>query len=1001
MNLKLRWTSLAALWSLRRAGLLNGLTLLILLATGATGANPPRWQEPYVIKNIAINTADADMGWTVPIGQTLYFTVQHLGVARADEELWRSDGTIAGTLRLEAFDESYMSDLHAAGGKLFFMANVPGISGGIWVSDGTPGNAHPIGDENTPPPDASADHLTAAGDYAYFQAVGDDGYVQLWRTDGTVDGTFRLTGPDYPIDLILGMDYTADLNHRLYFTSYTADGRLMLGQSDGTPDGTRHFAGLGTEPPASLYVSQPPLFAWNGQLILLTRAALWRSDGTAAGTAPYFGFGNLWPHAYAVGATNIYLLVETTGGGEEIWKTNGTTTGTVRVAALPSLHTLLGVVGDRLFFVASDPAHGMEVWTSDGTSAGTKLLKDIDPGPNDSLPSNAVVAGDQIFFVAGDGHPLGWRALWHSDGTAAGTAKVSLGLSPAVNTYALPVTPLGDRLLFLANDDVHGREPWLTTGNGAEATFLVDLNPLDELGSMPTHFRYVNDVLYFTTAAGLWRSDGSEGGTSLLWANRYLQQTLASEPLGDDGRLLYFLADDYPTNKTQLWRTDGTAAGTTMLRPLTDMYRDRPASAMSGSDGRLFFARANGVGAKELWRSDGTSAGTVYIATPNNTLDQSSAIALMTPAGTGAFFVATDGSHGVELWHTDGTTAGTAMVRDIYGGAAGSEPQQLALLGSQLYFTADDGSHGRELWRSDGTSDGTVMVKDVLPGAAPSEIGDLTPFHSALYFTAKDGTHGAELWKSDGTTAGTNLLKDLNPTLNIRPLELTAGTDWLYFVGFDEQEGYQPWKTDGTAQRTSRIAVIEYNEFHWPRDLATVGNTLYFSADFGTLYQSDGTAAGTVSHDDAFPAFGGYEHSWLTPAPGRLFFTAANLFSGQEPFAQVIELTHHTPSQLRLRAGEVAQYRFQLNRPPTAPLQVSFASGDAGLQIAPASITLTPQNWRAPRVIEVRAPHDVAGIVQATITETFASADLHLDGATSQMPVGFGWHVVYAPLTVR
>src|SRR6059058_564112 len=40
-----------------------------------------------------------------------------------------------------------------------------------------------------------------------------------------------------------------------------------------------------------------------------------------------------------------------------------------------------------LFFSTSDPLHGWELWKSDGTTAGTMLVKDIVPGPNSSWPS--------------------------------------------------------------------------------------------------------------------------------------------------------------------------------------------------------------------------------------------------------------------------------------------------------------------------------------------------------------------------------------------------------------------------------------------------------------------------------------------------------------------------------------------------------------------------------------------------------------------------------------
>ena len=90
-----------------------------------------------------------------------------------------------------------------------------------------------------------------------------------------------------------------------------------------------------------------------------------------------------------------------------------------------------------------------------------------------------------------------------------------------------------------------------------------------------------------------------------------------------------------------------------------------------------------------------------------------------------ALFAADDGEHGEELWRSDGTEAGTALVADIAGGAAGSDPRQLTRLGTTVFFTADEGSFGEELWKTDGTGQGTAPITDINPGpdsASPRQL---------------------------------------------------------------------------------------------------------------------------------------------------------------------------------------------------------------------------------------------------------------------------------------
>ena len=95
------------------------------------------------------------------------------------------------------------------------------------------------------------------------------------------------------------------------------------------------------------------------------------------------------------------------------------------MAVLPVLTdpAQLTAVGSTLYFSAGDATGGQELWKTDGTESGTARVKDIVPGVGGSKPTHLVAAATSLAFQF-DGRTDG-RGLWITDGTDAGTKSIS------------------------------------------------------------------------------------------------------------------------------------------------------------------------------------------------------------------------------------------------------------------------------------------------------------------------------------------------------------------------------------------------------------------------------------------------------------------------------------------------------------------------------------------------------------------------------------------------
>ena len=556
-------------------------------------------------------------GWAFPEdlvvqGSYLYFTADDGTTGR---ELWRTDGTADGTIRLADLipgpASSDPESLTPTAGGLYFTASTPTAGKEVWVTDGTPEGTVLVADLEPGPDSSFPTWLVSTGDRAFWVGNTRADGSSLWVADPT-GATMLSQVPAATENSFARAGVTIGGVH--YFVANDGDHGREVWRTDGTNAGTWMlkdiFPGPGYSEAKSLtdvdgtlyFVAKSPGAGWE----------LWASDGTTDGTRMVKDIerGTIWSGLTA-SLGKVFFTVNTAGEGIELWVSDGTADGTQLVKdiypgpgnGLPDVPRKFIELNGYLYFAAQDPGHGWEIWRTDGTETGTTLVTDL-PAPWTGLSDGIWRpdrVGDRIVFRAP--HADSGGTIWGTDGTAGGTA--SLGLYP---TFGIPADPvvLGDRLLLWAKGVTRPNGLWVTDGTPAGTTLVRP-------GPLRGRLEVAGGLAYFipwNNQHELWRTDGTPAGTFRL--------RTFTRPVGglvDFNGQLYFVGHDL-MHGYGLWTTDGTTAGTRFVKDLGigQPYLFRLGGALFIEVTRWFGTWPNSISEHTLWRSDGTEAGTHPIA---------------------------------------------------------------------------------------------------------------------------------------------------------------------------------------------------------------------------------------------------------------------------------------------------------------------------------------------------------------------------------------------------
>ena len=342
-----------------------------------------------------------------------------------NKELWKSDGTVSGTIEAADFNNSIS--------KGTFPNNIAEVNNKLIMSVESLNQGVEVGVYNT--------------------TTGNKSIIDVYNL-----GNGSHSNPE---------DFY-NFNGKIYFSAFTNIHKRELYATDGTASGTQMIKDINTNS-SSVGSSDPKHFtAFNNKVYFSAKNGvdgneLWVTDGTTAGTNLVKDIntnGSSNPENFLVFGNRLYFTATSDSNGTELYYMSSNESVVqykdINPGAASSNPSDLFVFKGKLYFSADNGTNGEELWRADGSIFGIGLFKDINTSGNSS-PKFPIVYNDKMYFVADDGAT--GRELWATDGTSAGTTLVadinSTGSSEPISFV------VANELLFFHADNGFKRRLWM------------------------------------------------------------------------------------------------------------------------------------------------------------------------------------------------------------------------------------------------------------------------------------------------------------------------------------------------------------------------------------------------------------------------------------------------------------------------------------------------------------------------------------------------------------
>ncbi|MBB6372187.1 T9SS type A sorting domain-containing protein [Chryseobacterium shigense] len=672
------------------------------------------------------------------------------------KEIWKSDGTVAGTVLLKDIAPnaggSISGDFNILplNNKFYFIANL-GTGYELYASDGTEAGTVSVKPVRTP-------RLNGASADNYFVFEGfdpDAGGMEPWISDGTAAGTKILKNIMPGNTSSMANSKFIRLNNKIYFDSNANGVSPAYGdyiwETDGTEVGTVLF---NTPPETELYGKSS-----DGMHLILTKPnygnRYWITNGNPSQTFEITDIGMPYNNSFIDLNSKIYLTGYNPKNGTELFSINP-------VSQTSSLATDISrfessaphsfeVLDNELIFIAADRQYNNQLYKR---NKNTQQLERLSTFGNTSFMGMFSDNKDTFFKIGNylytkNGTPNPRSGMYRT----AGTEIYSEGLStpPGTVTYdtSFYVNLNDNTLLFSGYNNVIGTELWKIDNDTDTAVLVKDISA-DNMGSMyntDSQTAVLNGSAYFVAKEngklGIWKSDGTSAGTSKAIEFSYQDGTDGDiKVLKSFNNKLFFTKrqeNNSSYGQNELWASDGDQASAVLLKSHAVPYGSGNISRETEVlNGKLFY---NTTGYPSgLYSTDGTVVGTTEILSGNFFGETK-----FKKCGNLLFFT---NNNGAQLWRTDGTASGTfSLVSSL------SSAKEMLCINNYLYFLNGD---SQKVWKTNGTTSNTmpmdIFVTNDDNQLMPNEnIEKIATDGEKLYLSIATKNHGSEMYEITDT----------------------------------------------------------------------------------------------------------------------------------------------------------------------------------------------------------------------------------------------------------